>query len=65
MTKKNIEPLAVSITVFSELTQLGRTTAYKLIAQGRLKKVKVLGRTLITMDSIQELIAGTVATEGR
>lgn len=56
MSKSNITPLAVSIPTFSAMTQLGRTTAYNLIAQGRLKKVKVLGRTLITMASINALI---------
>jgi hypothetical protein len=57
MPIRAVEPIAVSISTFSAMTDLGRTTAYNLIAQGKLKKIKVLGRTLITVASIEALLA--------
>lgn len=57
MQQDKPEPLAVSITTFRHMTDMGRTSAYNLIALGKLKKVKVLGRTLITVDSIKALLA--------
>lgn len=39
-----------------EYTGLGRTKIYELIRQGRLQKVKVDGRTLITVASADALI---------
>lgn len=47
----------IPISKFCELTSLGRTTAFKLLRDGALSKVKVGGRTLIPLDSVNELIA--------
>lgn len=57
MAKPDVEPIVVSIATFSALTNLGKTTAYNLIRQNRLTRVRVLGRTLITMESIKALLA--------
>lgn len=42
---------------------LGRTTIYKLLAMGQLQRVKVRGRTLVTVSSIERLV-DRAATEG-
>lgn len=62
MPTPSVQPIAVSITNFSAMTNLGRTTAYNLIAQGKLQKIKVLGRTLITVESINALIESSIAS---
>lgn len=51
-------PLAYSIPEAIRLTSLGRTNLYKLIAQGRLDVCRVGRRTLISADSLRNLLLG-------
>jgi excisionase family DNA binding protein len=46
------ERLTVTVREAIELSGLSNTTLYKLIGQGRLRTVKVGGRTLITYASL-------------
>ena len=48
-------PLAVSVKQFCSLTSLGRTTAFKLISEGKLQTLAIGGRTLILWRSIEAL----------
>ena len=54
------EPTPVSYTIKGacRASGLGRSTLYTLMAEGRLTKVKVNGRTLITAASLIALING-------
>jgi excisionase family DNA binding protein len=54
----NSSPLAYSIKDASTVSSLGRTKIYALIAQGRLKAVRVGSRTIIPADSLRLLISG-------
>ena len=49
-------PLALSIDDCCGLIGVRRTTLYKLVGEGKLRKIKVGRRSLITMDSIEALI---------
>ncbi len=51
-------PLAYSIADAVRVSSLGRTTIYGHIAAGRLKSVRVGGRTLIPAASLRALIDG-------
>lgn len=57
-TENPIEKLAYSIKEACAATSLGRTTIYDHIAAGRLKVVRVGGRTLIPVENLRALIAG-------
>lgn len=50
--------IAYSIVEACRASSLGRTTLYAHIASGRLKAVRVGGRTLIPADSLRALING-------
>lgn len=50
--------LAYSIPEACAATSLGRTSIYAHIASGRLRAVRVGGRTVIPTDSLEALIAG-------
>ncbi len=50
--------LAYSIREASTASSLGRTSLYGHIAAGRLKAVRVGGRTVIPAESLRALIAG-------
>lgn len=52
-----MERLAVSVTEACEMIGIGRTKIYELIRDGRLKSVKVGRRTLLSVASIEALIA--------
>jgi excisionase family DNA binding protein len=51
-------PLAYSIKQACAISSLGRTKIYALIAQGRLKAVRVGSRTIIPAESLRLLISG-------
>lgn len=52
-----MEPVATSVNDAAKALSLGRTSIYALIKEGRLDKVKLGRRTLITVASIHNLIA--------
>ncbi len=58
MTRSDPVKLAYSIREACEATSLGKTTIFNHIAAGRLRAVKVCGRTLIPADSLEELLSG-------
>jgi hypothetical protein len=49
-------PLAISVSKFCQLTSLGRTSTFKLIAQGKLETKSIGGRTLILWRSVEGLL---------
>lgn len=54
--------LAFSIREACAASSLGKTTLYSHISAGRLKAVRVGGRTVIPADSLRGLIAGETAS---
>lgn len=51
-----LEPLTVRIPVAVQLTGIGRSKLYELIAAGEVETVKVGTSTLVTVDSLRRLI---------
>lgn len=57
MTPKPLrDPLTVTVQEARRLSGLGLTSVYKLIGDGRLRVVKVRGRTLVRYDSLKTLL---------
>ena len=54
-----MEPLALSINDAAKALSLGRTSIYAMIGDGRLEAFKLGRRTLIRMESIRRVVAGT------
>ena len=52
------ERLAYSIRQACDASSLGRTTLYAHIAAGRLKAIRIGGRTVIPAQSLHSLISG-------
>lgn len=52
------EKLAYSIKEACKATSLSRTAVYSHIASGRLRVVRVGGRTLIPVEALRQLISG-------
>jgi excisionase family DNA binding protein len=61
MNINNPHPLAYSIKDACSASSLGRTTLYSHIAAGRLKAIRIGGRTVIPAHSLHALITGEVA----
>ena len=57
-TNYNTPKLGYSIREACQASSLGRTTIYSHIAAGRLRAVRVGGRTIIPAESLHALIAG-------
>ena len=53
--------LAYSINEACHASTLGRTTIYAHIAAGRLKAVRIGGRTVIPAESLRALLSGEQA----
>lgn len=51
-----LEPLTVRIPVAVQLTGIGRSKLYELIAAGKVETVKVGTSTLVTVASLRRLI---------
>lgn len=51
-------PLAYSIKDACRVSSLSRSSIYLRIAEGRLRAVKVCGRTVIPADSLRALLEG-------
>lgn len=57
-TTSKPQKLGYSIREAVAATSLGRTTIYNHIAAGRLRAVRVGGRTIIPAEALHALIAG-------
>lgn len=55
-------PLTVSVERARQLSGLGNTTLWLLIKKGRLQVVRIGGRTLISMSSLERLLAPPAAS---
>ncbi len=53
---KDIKPIALSVADTLRTLSIGKTLLYELLAEGRLKKVKIKSKTLILYSSIEDLI---------
>jgi hypothetical protein len=54
-----VKPVTVTIATFTKMFGIGRTSAYLLINQGLLERVRIGRRTLITVASAEALIAAS------
>lgn len=61
MRPESTTKLAYSIPEACAATSLGRTSIYAHISAGRLRAVRVGGRTVIPADSLQALLSGEAA----
>lgn len=52
------DPLAYSIKEACAASSLGRTSIYAHIAAGRLRAIRVGGRTVIPAESLRALLSG-------
>lgn len=52
------EPYALSVRATCAATSLGRTSVFRLIKAGRLRAIRIGGRTLVTTGSIKALLEG-------
>ena len=55
---RDMEPLATTVKDTAKALGLGKTSIYDLIRQGRLEKIKLGRRTLVTVASIRRLVEG-------
>ncbi|MEX3008964.1 helix-turn-helix transcriptional regulator [Hoeflea sp. TYP-13] len=55
-TIENTEVLAVSIPKAVQITSLSRSTIYKMISDGELKKRKLGNRTVILIEDLRNLL---------
>jgi len=51
-----MEPMLTSITNTAKTLDIGRTTVYSMIADGRLEAIKLGSRRLVKTESIRRLI---------
>lgn len=58
ITSTELPKIAYSVKEACRVSSLGRTTLYAHVAAGRLKAVRIGGRTVIPADSLRALIAG-------
>ncbi|MEI7614812.1 MAG: helix-turn-helix domain-containing protein [Betaproteobacteria bacterium] len=57
-TEKKVEPplLALRVEDAAKALAIGRTMAYWLIAEGRLKAIKIGSRTVVPVKAIEEFL---------
>lgn len=55
-TGEPLKPLTVTIKQVETIGNLGHTKIYELIADGRLKTVKIDGRRLVVYSSLEALL---------
>jgi excisionase family DNA binding protein len=53
-----MQPITTTINAAAQALGVGRTTIYDLIRQGRLEKIKLGRRSLVTISSIRRLVEG-------
>lgn len=56
-----IEPLAFRINDACEALQISRSSLYSLVAEGKLRLIKIAGRSLIPRSEIDRLLSGEAA----
>lgn len=61
MNNNSSPPLAYSLKDACAVSSLGRTTLYTHIKSGRLKAIRIGGRTLIPAESLYTLLNGEAA----
>lgn len=54
----DIPKFGYSIREACQATSLGRTTIYKHIASGRLRAIRIGGRTIVPVESLRALLLG-------
>lgn len=57
MTQSDMKPIAISVRTAGHLSGLGRTRLYELINEGRLASWSIGKRRLISLASLEELLA--------
>jgi excisionase family DNA binding protein len=63
-TADELKPLAVTVRRACDLTGLGETKIYELLATGRLERLKVGARTLVRDTSLEALLNPATAISG-
>mgnify|MGYP002785742679 FL=1 len=56
-----IEPLSYTVSAAVRATGIGRSTIFAMLADGRLKRVKVGKKTLIPRASLEAIVSGKAA----
>lgn len=52
-----MKPLLLSVDEFCRLAGgIGKTTAYAILAANEVERVKIRGRTFVTLESVERLI---------
>jgi excisionase family DNA binding protein len=51
-----IKPVTITVETYTQMFGLGRTTVFRLLSEGKLERVRIGRRTLITMASAEALI---------
>lgn len=51
-----MEPITISIADAAKALSIGKTSLYRIISEGRLKTVRILGRQLVTVESLKALV---------
>ena len=59
--RAGIEPAAITIAETCRFTSLGRTSVFRLIADGSIKTRKVGTRTLVLTESVRRFLNGEAA----
>ena len=57
VTNQTPDPLAYRISDACHVLGIGKTSLYELMKEGRIKAIKIAGRTLIDAASIRALVA--------
>ncbi len=50
------KPLIISVNAGCEALGIGRNSLYNLIESGEIETVRIFGRTLLRMDSVEALV---------
>lgn len=53
----NVHPLAHRVEDACRMIGVGRTSLYRLISQGKLRTIRIAGRTLVSHREVERLIA--------
>jgi len=60
MSDRATLPITATITEFSRISGLGRTSIYELLNSGKIRGVLICGRRLIVVASYIEYIEGAI-----